>query len=177
MSKAAVWPVAAPVQTARLRLEPLSGDHAAEAFPLFDDRRLHVWTGGEPPSPEQLADRFRRQAVGRSPDGSQGWLNWMLRRTADGNLVGIVQATVTRPQDGGLDAELAWVIGVPWQGLGYGYEGAQAMAGWLRNHGVTHLAAHIHPAHDASSRIARALGLTATGTVSDEGEILWRDHA
>jgi len=168
--------VATPVRTSRLLLEPLSAEHAVEAFPLFDDERLHVWTGGRPPSPDELRERFRRQAVGHSPDGRQGWLNWLLRRAGDRKLVGTVQATLTRPGPDGFDAELAWLVAVPYQGLGYGYEGAQAMADWLRSYGVNRLAAHIHPAHDASIRIARALGLAATDAVSGEGEVLWRDR-
>ena len=161
--------------TVRLRLEPLSVEHAREAFPVFDDVRLHVWTGGSPCSLEQLEARYRRQSAGQSPDGTRGWLNWMLRRVSDGRLVGTVQATLNRPAaPGRLEAELAWVVGFDHQGNGYGREGALAMARWLRAHGVDGLAAHIHPGHRASIGIARALGLIATDTVVD-GEVRWSD--
>ncbi|MFC4866872.1 GNAT family N-acetyltransferase [Streptomonospora arabica] len=71
-------------------------EHAREAFPLFNDEHLHAWTGGMPASLDELTARYRRQAVGRSPDGTQGWLNWILRRDSDGLLVGTVQATLHR---------------------------------------------------------------------------------
>jgi RimJ/RimL family protein N-acetyltransferase len=174
MSDTASWPVAMPIATARLQLEPLRVEHAAEAFAVFDDARLHTWTGGSPYSPDRLRERYGRQAAGRSPDGTRGWLNWMLRRTGDGRLVGTVQATAHRPAPDRLEAELAWVIGHPYQGNGYGREAALAMADWLRAHGVTALAAHIHPENAASIGIARALGLTATNTVVD-GEIRWTE--
>ncbi|TWV30693.1 GNAT family N-acetyltransferase [Streptomyces misionensis] len=173
MTDVPAWPRATPVLTPRLRLEPLRVQHAPEAVTVLDDVRLHAWTGGSPCTLEELEARYRRQAAGRSPDGRHGWLNWMLRRLADGRLVGTVQATLSRPERGGLEAELAWVIGVAHQGRGYGGEAALAMAGRLRDDGVDVLTAHIHPGHRASAGIARALGLRATDRV-DEGEVLWR---
>ncbi|MFF1341936.1 GNAT family N-acetyltransferase [Streptomyces sp. NPDC058290] len=172
MTPFAHWPVADLLTTSRLSLEPLHPGHAPEAFPVFNDVRLHTWTGGEPSSLSDLQGRYARQAAGQSPDGSQGWLNWMLRRTEDGLLVGTVQATLYRTESGGLDASLAWVIGVEHQGKGYAREGAAAMAAWLRTCQVSSLAAHIHPEHAASAGVARALGLTATDTVVD-GETRW----
>ncbi|MFI6006256.1 GNAT family N-acetyltransferase [Streptomyces sp. NPDC051366] len=172
MTPSAHWPVADQLTTPRLALEPLRTEHAPEAFPVFDDARLHTWTGGEPSSLEELQVRYARQAAGRSPDGSQGWLNWMLRRSADGLLVGTVQATLYRTEDGGLEASLAWVIGVEHQGKGYAREGAVAMAAWLRAREVSALAACIHPEHAASAGVARALGLTASDALVD-GETRW----
>ncbi len=174
VSNTATWPTATPVMTSRLRLEPLRVEHAPEAVSVFDDVRLHKWTGGTPCTLEELEAKYQRQSVGQSPDGRQGWLNWILRRLADGQLIGTVQATLYHPKTGGIEAELAWVIGSEHQGNGYGREGALAMSGWLREHGVGGLTAHIHPQHEASIGIARALGLSATKEMSGE-EVLWRD--
>ncbi|MEV5608077.1 GNAT family N-acetyltransferase [Streptomyces sp. NPDC052225] len=162
------WPAAPALESERLALEPLTVAHAREAFAFLDDARLHRWTGGAPPAFEDLELRFRRQAAGHSPDGSQGWLNWMVRRRSDGVLVGTVQATLDA--DGG--AEIAWVVGYAFQGHGYGTEGARAMTHWLRDAGVRRLTAHVHPENIASAGIAGALGLTATDEV-DDGEIRW----
>ncbi|WP_368073115.1 GNAT family N-acetyltransferase [Streptomyces sp. WMMB 322] len=166
------WPAAGPMTTARLLLEPLRADHAPEAFPVFDDERLHAWIGGSPYSAEELQARYRRHSAGRSPDGSQGWLNWMLRRSSDGQLVGTVQATLHRPAEGSLTAELAWVVGSDHQGNGYAREAAAAVRTWLRERDVGTFVAHIHPEHETSAAVARALGLTPTDTVVD-GEIRW----
>ncbi|MBM9504223.1 GNAT family N-acetyltransferase [Actinacidiphila acididurans] len=173
MSDIAIWPTAAPLTTPRLHLEPLRVEHAREAVSVFDDERLHTWTGGTPCTLEELEAKYLRQSAGQSPDGSHGWLNWMLRRLTDGQLVGTVQATLYHPAPGRTEAELAWVIGVDHQGNGYGRESARAMADWLGTHGVDGLTAHIHPGHKASIGIARALGLSETDEMTD-GEILWR---
>ncbi|MCB5163454.1 GNAT family N-acetyltransferase [Streptomyces bambusae] len=172
MTSSTHWPVADLLTSSRLALEPLRPGHAPEAFPVFDDVRLHTWTGGAPSTLAELAARYARQAAGRSPDGSQGWLNWMLRRTDDGRLAGTVQATVYRTSAGDLEASLAWVVGVEHQGLGFAREAAAAMADWLRGQGVTVLAAYVHPEHAASAAVARALGLTPTDVVED-GEVRW----
>ena len=162
---------AVPLRTARLDLEPLRVDHADEAAAAFDDLALHAFTGGRPATAEELAHRYARQVVGHSPDGSQDWLNWLLRRRADGRLVGTVQATVQR--DGAaLVAEVAWVVATAHQGQGLAGEAAGAMAGWLRAQGVTRLVAHVHPGHRASIGVARAIGLHPTGTLVD-GEVRW----
>ncbi|MFD6533458.1 GNAT family N-acetyltransferase [Streptomyces sp. NPDC060184] len=167
---------AVPLTTPRLALEPLAVEHAREAVSLFDDVRLHTWTGGSPSTLAQLEARYERQSAGRSPDGTQGWLNWMLRRTSDGVLIGTVQATSYRrqPSEEAVEASLAWVVGVDHQGAGHGREGALAMASWLRARGVAGLAAYIRPGHTASAGIARAVGLRATDVVRD-GEVRWSD--
>ncbi|MCX3061294.1 GNAT family N-acetyltransferase [Streptomyces beihaiensis] len=76
------------------------------------------------------------------------------------------------PHRGDVGAEVAWVVGHPFQGRGYATEGALAMTRWLRGAGVRGLRAHIHPGHDASARVARALGLAATPETVD-GELVW----
>ncbi|MFE5509509.1 GNAT family N-acetyltransferase [Streptomyces sp. NPDC056529] len=168
------WPLAERLTTSRLSLEPLRAEHAPEAFPVFDDARLHTWTGGKPYTLEELQARYAFQAGGTSPDGSQGWLNWMLRRADDGRLAGTVQATLYRTGSGEVEASLAWVVGVEHQGGGYAGEAARAMADWLRTRGATSLVAFIHPDHEASAGVARSLGLTPTDEVAD-GEVRWSD--
>lgn len=175
MSELPAWPVAVPLEGPRLRLEPLRVAHAEEALPFLADVRLHTYIGGTPPTRGELERRYRRQSAGHSPDRTQGWLNWMLRRHTDGKLVGTVQATLTRP-DGHHrpTAELAWVVGHAFQGNGYAKEGAAAMTHWLRDQGISPLTAHVHPDNRPSAAVAAALGLHPTGTLHD-GERHWTD--
>ena len=158
--------------TQRLDLEPLSIEHADEMAPLLDDPALHRYIGGRPLTRAQLRERYARLARGASADATQRWLNWVVRLRDSRQPVGTVQATIT-PTDGGPSAEVAWVIGVPFQGHGYATEAARAMVAWLRAQGVGTVVAHVHPGHGASAAVARAVGLVATETVVD-GEIRWR---
>jgi RimJ/RimL family protein N-acetyltransferase len=161
-----------PLQSVRLDLEPLRVEHAAEAAVVFDDERLHRYTGGSPAGEEELRRRYAQQVSGRSSDGRELWLNWMVRHRVSGALVGTVQATV-RHQPGGVGtAELAWTVATHHQRRGYAQEAAGTMVTWLRTCGVDRFVAHVHPGHPASIGVARALGLTPTATVID-GEIRW----
>jgi RimJ/RimL family protein N-acetyltransferase len=156
----------------RLDLEPLRVAHAEEMAPLLDDPRLHAFTGGEPASRSNLRERYQRLVGGQSPDGPQRWLNWVVRQRGDGRAVGTVQATVTQ-QDQALTAEVAWVVTTEHQGQGYAQEAAQILVAWLREHGVETVMAHVHPDHQASQGVARAIGLTATTALFD-GEVRWQ---
>lgn len=168
----APWLRAEPIGTPRLQLEPLRVDHAAEAAAAFDDVALHTYIGGSPAGVEQLRSRYERQVVGQSADGSQIWLNWMLRRLDTGEVIGAVQATVSDTDEEGRSAEVAWVIATDHQGQGYAREAATAMGAWLREHQAGGLLAHVHPEHGASAGVARALGLRRTSIVVD-GEERW----
>ena len=129
---------------------------------MLDDPALHAFTGGEPANEEQLHARYTRQAAGQSPDGAQGWLNWVARDRATHAPVGTVQATISDDDDG-RSAELAWVIATSRQGEGLATEAARAAMEWLRDQGVTRFVAHIHPDHGASAAVARHLGLARHG--------------
>ncbi len=142
---------------------------AAEMAGVLRGAALHEFTGGSPPTVAELRARYARQAAGRSPDGREEWRNWVLRREPGGEAVGYVQATVT---DEGRRAEIAWVVGLDWQGHGYATEAAQALVTWLDSRGVRVIQAHVHPRHAASAAVARRAGLRPSGAVED-GEQLW----
>ncbi|HEY7630094.1 MAG TPA: GNAT family N-acetyltransferase [Thermoleophilaceae bacterium] len=163
-----MWPIAQPLSTERLELEPLTVDHAPEMVDVLADPSLYEFTGGEPPSEAELVARYLRQAKGESPDGRQGWLNWIVRRREDGEAVGSVQATLRRPDL----AELAWVIGNRAQGYGFSTEATAAVIGWLGDNGVVEFEAHIHPQHAASQAVATRLGFSPTDSLK-AGELRW----
>lgn len=166
------WPATPLLRSRRLLLEPLRVEHAEEMAPLLDDPQLHRFTGGRPATLSELRHNYCRQVVGASPDGSQRWLNWIVRREATGQAVGTVQATVLPGADG-VVAEVAWVIATSSQGEGYASEAALAMTAWLRCQGVASVVAHIHPDHQASAAVAAAVGLSPT-TVIEDGETRWQ---
>ena len=165
------WPRAEPLMTSRLDLEPLRVDHAAEMAAVLDEPALFTYTGGTPPTEADLRARYERQAAGVSPDGREGWLNWVLRLRATRIPIGTVQATLS---SSGTDqrAELAWVVASRWQGAGYATEAASVVVAWLRASGVRSFEAHVHPAHAASAAVANRLGLT-TSQPGDDGEVRW----
>ena len=157
------------IRSARLSLTPLAVADAEEMVGVLSGAALYTFTGGSPPSLGELRARYARLATGRSPDGREEWRNWILRREPDRAAVGYVQATIV---DGGTRAEIAWVVGLSWQGQGFAAEAARALVAWLDARGVSIIQAHIHPDHGASAAVARRAGLAPTGQ-TDDGEQLW----
>jgi RimJ/RimL family protein N-acetyltransferase len=139
---------------------------AGEMVQVLSGAALYAFTGGCPPGLDELRDRYARQAAGRSPDGRQEWRNWILRREPGGEAIGYVQATIT---GGGRRAEIAWVVGLDWQGRGYATEAAQALVTWLDSRGTAVIQAHIRPGHAASAAVARRTGLWPTGGGTGHG--------
>jgi RimJ/RimL family protein N-acetyltransferase len=145
--------------------------HAAELAPLLDDVSLHEFIGGEPLTAADLAARYRRLAVRRSPTGDQVWGNWVLRIRATGAVAGTVQVTLPAGGPAAGPAEVAWVVVRGAQGHGYAKEAARGLVAALQEAGWA-VVAHIHPGHLASQRVARAAGLSPTAEVHD-GETRW----
>lgn len=154
------------ISTSRLTLTPLNVTDAAEMVAVLSDPDLYTFTGGQPPTLAQLEELYRRQSAG-CPRGDEIWHNWILR--LEGTAIGYVQATVK-----GDCAELAWVVGSPWQGSGYATEASEAVKDRLGDRGATRFFAHIHPDHRASQAIATRIGLRFTGQLDDDGEMIWQ---
>jgi RimJ/RimL family protein N-acetyltransferase len=109
--------------TKRIALEPLIEAHAVELFPALSHSAIYTFIPGQPPdSVAVLAERFRRLESRSSPDGSQRWLNWVIRRIADQQCIGYVQATIYTKST----ADFAFVLAPPFWGLGLAQEACLA---------------------------------------------------
>jgi RimJ/RimL family protein N-acetyltransferase len=161
----------AAITTERLLLSPLHAEDAPELVDVLGDERLHEFIGGRPDTLEELHARYARLAAG-SPDPGEVWLNWIARRRSDSQAVGTMQATLT-PHGERWTAQVAWVVGVPWQGQGFASEAARALVEWLRGQGADKIVAHIHPQHRASELVAAKAGLQLSEDEAD-GERVWR---
>lgn len=154
-------------------LEPLRVEHYVEMAAALNDASLHTFTGGAPASEEQLGRLYEFQVQGRSLDGQELWLNWIVRDDATGQALGFVQATIFVCGDqGGAVANLAWVIGTEHQGRRIASRASAAMVEFLRAQGVTSYVADVHPEHAASQGVARGLGMHPTDEMI-EGEQRW----
>jgi RimJ/RimL family protein N-acetyltransferase len=154
------------IRTARLDLVPLQVEHAEQMATVLSDLELHRFIGGAPEDSRTLHSRYRRLVAG-SPDPAVSWCNWVIGLRDDGRLVGTVQATITASI-----AEIAWVVGTPWQRRGIATEAAQGLVAWLVRRSVHTVIAHIHPEHHASAAVATAAGLSPTEHRHD-GEVRW----
>jgi RimJ/RimL family protein N-acetyltransferase len=150
---------------------PLKAEDADQMAAVLGDERLHEFTGGQPATVAELRERYARFFAGSS-NPNEVWLNWIVRRRADQQPVGTVQATFST-HDGRSTAHVAWVIGLDWQNQGFASEAARALVDWLRDRGADSVVAHIHPDHRASAVVATRAGLQPTDDQAD-GERVWR---
>jgi RimJ/RimL family protein N-acetyltransferase len=139
----------------RIALEPLTRGHAPEMFTVLADPSIYRYIDeAAPVSLEALTTRYARLEQGKSADGSELWLNWIVREVQTGNAIGFVQATVS-----GRQAWIAYVIAPSSQGKGFGREATEEMMRILRErHGTTRFLANVDSRNDASIHLARSLG-------------------
>ncbi len=97
-------------------IEPRLPHHAAELFAVMSDPLLYEYVdvAHRPATADALRERIERNATGKSPDGLQDWLGWVIKNES-GNIVGFLTATIH--QDG--DAHIAYGIGSRFWGNGY----------------------------------------------------------
>ena len=131
--------------------------HAGELFPVLAEAALYEFIDEEPPkSIEALRQKLARSESRTSPDGSEHWLNWVVRDEAR-KVAGYVQATVAA----NLEANVAYAIGSAFGGRGIATE---AVAQMLRivstDFGVNRFFIVAERKNTKSIRLAERLGFT-----------------
>ena len=161
------------ILTDRLDLRPVTVNDTEEMTAIFADRRLYTFTGGTPSTLEALCSTFARLEAARTTSAT-AQLNWVVRRRVEDKAIGMMQAIFA---NGGQAAEIAWVVGVAWQGQGLATEATRAVVAWLDAQGVRTITAWIRPDHQASAAVALRAGLRSTSQYRDtelHREQLWR---
>jgi RimJ/RimL family protein N-acetyltransferase len=150
------------LETAALTLEPLTVRHADEMFAVLGDPAIYEYEHVPPASLEALRRRVAALPSRRSPDGSEGWLNWVIRLPS-GAAIGYVQATVYPDRR----AAIAYELGSAWWGRGLARRAVEAMLVELASqHGVRRLTAVLKQRNQRSLRLLERLGF-APAAVDD----------
>ena len=112
------------LETERLRLEPLTPQHAPHLFHVLSDERIYTYIPEDPlPDPDALARRYQRLATRRSPSGTELWLNWAVQRKQEHDYIGTLQATVSADQH----ATIAYLVNPAFWGYGYAQEACRRL--------------------------------------------------
>lgn len=157
------------IEANALRLEPLVAGHADEMFEPMSESAIYDYISGEPPeSVSALRQRYVQLEKGRSADGNERWLNWVVRLNS-GQCAGFVQATIYP----GLTGNFAFVFATKYWGSGVAFEACQAALPWLARHGgVLALFATVDPKNDRSIRLLARLGFSEVAPASyPHGEV------
>jgi RimJ/RimL family protein N-acetyltransferase len=143
----------------------LGVEHAARLFVMLCDRELYQFIPQEPPeSIALLEERYRRRSVGRSPDGSQVWLNWAMRLRSTEEYVGTLESTVLSDRT----ALIAYTVFAAFRGRGYATEASRCVIELLFSVGEVHtVVADIDTRNVASIHVAEALGFQRVGQTAN----------
>jgi len=160
------------ISTQRLVLEPQSVAHAEEMFRVLSDAAIYRFENAPPASLESLTRRFAKLERRRSPDASEIWLNWVIRR-ANGPLLGFVQATLWSHER----ARIAYVLSSAAWGQGFAREAVAAMLTELRDfHGVKHVAAVFKRENLPSRNLLLHLGFREEPLLFGDVEVIAADE-
>ena len=150
------WPGyrAAPLDSARLRLEPITCAHADALFAGLCDPALYRWLDAPAADLAGLRRRFERLAKPARPDG-QLWLNFAVRDRSADQYIGYVQATVNADRS----AHVAYFVFTPFQRRGYAREAVQCLLAHLFDAcKSTSVQIEVDTRNEPSQRVAEALG-------------------
>jgi [ribosomal protein S5]-alanine N-acetyltransferase len=144
-----------PIESHSLCLEPLVAAHAEEMFrPMAAAAIYDYMPEKQPTSTTALRERYARLEKGYSADGSERWLNWVVRLKSR-QCAGFVQATIY-PH---LTADFAFAFAPEYWGRGVAYEACGAILPLLgRDFDVRALFATVDPKNSRSVRLLQRLG-------------------
>jgi RimJ/RimL family protein N-acetyltransferase len=147
------------IESSPLTLVPQIRAHAEEMFVVLSDPAIYTYENAPPASVEWLRDRFARLESRQSADGTEQWLNWVIRLEGTG-LIGYVQATVRTDRS----AAIAYELGSAHWGLGLARRATAAMlAELIETYKVTTLYAVAKERNQRSLRLLGRLGFVAAG--------------
>jgi len=145
------------IETVGLTLEPQVAAHAEAMFEVLSDPAIYLHENAPPESLDWLRNRFSRLESRRSGDGTEQWLNWVIR-LPDGELIGYVQASVQ--PDG--RADIAYVLCSAHWGRGHARRAVAAMLDELAlHHHARSFAAVLKRSNVRSMRLLERLGFSA----------------
>ena len=159
-------------------LEPLAPGHADELFAGLSDPALYEYLTEAPPfSVERLRARYEYLSNGRSPDGRDIWLNWVIRALSDGLCAGYVQATISSEGS----ALIGYVLGRAHQGRGLARAAVRQVLELVRTrYGVGTFVATVDCRNRKSCALLESLGFVRAivrrevewidGVLTDEAE-------
>lgn len=137
-------------------LEPQVEAHAGEMFQVLSDPAIYEFENEAPLSEAWLANRYMLLESRASADGTESWLNWVVRLPT-GELAGYVQATVLQSGSALVAYELAsryWRRGIGRSAVREVLEELESM------YGVRLFVAVLKAVNYRSSGLLRNLGFT-----------------
>jgi RimJ/RimL family protein N-acetyltransferase len=150
-------------------LEPQLAAHAHEMFTVLSDPAIYEFENAPPINEEWLRKRYERLESRGSSDGTQQWLNWVIRLPG-AQLAGYVQATVLPDRT----AYVAYELNSQYWRQGIGSSAVRAVLQELQDqYGVANFMAVLKAKNYRSEALLRKLDFVPAG---EEQAALHRDE-
>lgn len=138
-------------ESKRLVYERVTRNHAKEMEHILCDPKVYVHVDdGLAPTMDELFQSFILREVGAPDDRSnETWVDYIVRTKDSRVAIGRVEATILEHR-----AEVAYIFGVAYWGMGYGSESLMWLQNFLQtNYGVSEFWATVTPGNEASKRL------------------------
>jgi ribosomal-protein-alanine N-acetyltransferase len=147
------------LETARLRLTPITSEDAGPIFTLMRDAEVMAfWDMPESDDPDLIASIVE----GQKEEMARGLAAyWAMRSPADGQFIGVCDLSeIDRRHK---RAEVGFLLGREAWGQGYGLEAMQAVIGYAAAQGLRRLLARTHLGNRRSDALLEKLGFQEEG--------------
>lgn len=157
------------INSERLRGEPVEKRHAAAMVRVLNDPRIHEFLSSDPPSLAYLERQYELLTTGKSPDGNEHWLTWILfAKDEESDPIGFIQATINEPKI----AQIAYVLSPAYWRQGYAREAVAALLDVVfERYEVERVIAEMDTRNAASIGLVQTLGFRCVETVRDVEEL------
>lgn len=115
------------ITTPRLIIEPVQQHHAEQMLDVISSPDLYTYIPFDPPTLEQLKNRYRRWEPRISPEKDEIWLNWVIRLKSENTYIGDLQAGYKENNV----AYVAYMLNKDYQQQGYATESLTAIIDML----------------------------------------------
>ena len=150
--------------TNRLVAEPVVKSHASSMHGVLNDSQIYEFLDESPPDLLDLERRYEFLSGGKSPDGSEHWLTWIVfLKEQQHNPIGYVQATIREPES----CYLGYVFASAYWGKGYASE---CLRGLLDTIAQVYVFSEVKAEMDSknlrSQRLISSLGFKQVGIIN-----------
>jgi ribosomal-protein-alanine N-acetyltransferase len=163
------------LETARLRLDPLTPEDARHIFPIIDDPEVMAyWDSPEIDDPDVVAEIVRSQVEAMQAGRA---IHWAVRTLADGAFIGACDLTdIDRRHR---RAEIRFTLDRRSWGQGYAMEAMNSVLAYAAASGLRKLSGRTHLGNRRSETLLESLGFKEEGllrghTLEDGERRDWR---
>jgi RimJ/RimL family protein N-acetyltransferase len=151
--------------TEKLLIEPLLSTHTDEMFVILQDKEIYKYIPTNPPKDvSELETRYKKLETRSSPDGSELWLNWVLRQKIDTSLIGRFEATIYKNHT----ALIAYELASKYWGKGFAFEASKKIIEILASeYQITKFKANVDTRNKSSIKLLEKLKFRKTNLLKN----------